>query len=540
MAVDTKLEEWKSDFSAEDDNTPDDEAVIGTTLGNEFRSLKELTKKDLSNSQDFSAADPIVYTSTAMPDPGTGKPYSLRKSVTPTQLEADANIAYDVIATGLGSQDSDSMVGYSFQIMGDLWGEALYAGTPLCISSDGFKKFASLEITKITTEDVALADGYIGHGPATEVSFHPQLVPFPRHTTEVCASSIEFEFVDGLNNLGAFPSLELKVTGGVVLSDFKCAVLKGRRIQIIRMEKVDRSANAYPTNEAGDPDEYYPNGSFTVVMNGDSRNDGALGPIGGPDRYIGLYTSAKDLAAEVDGMSETKAEDLFGSSVNETDFPDFGIETFSNMELPDSTAWNPSPGAGSTPVEDELDTKYVMRMSNEDFLTDPTNSSETIATPDSAYYLIGTQKGNLALNGQKYDTVSFSVIQNGAAANEVFEWVFPDNMPDYPPSYLGMQAAVPEDRGRDFRATVTCVKVKNAPTSFELTTNIAHPIVSMNEWSGTNWDALTPANRNRRFTSFKLQFPEAFDSSIEITYDVTIFSPSLNGKTFYTRDNESA
>lgn len=514
MAIDTKLEEWKSDFSGQDTNLPDQESLIGTSLGGEFRALKELSKKDLSNSQDLTNQNVITYSvkTTPMPAPGTGKPYALYKSATPAEITANALVPHDLIATGVGNQSSTSMVDYSFQIMGD-WEEVLFPGTPLCVSSDGFKKFASLQITGAQSNQPANT-GYEAFGPASKINFHPQLVPFPR-ADEVCASDVSFLLLKS-GSVSAH-IWELKVVNGNDASKFKCANPKGRRIQVIRLEKTTSRGTNYPDN-ATDLNEYYPNGSYSLVMDGSYRNVGN-------DRYIGLYAYAKDLAVEVDGMTESEAEAAFGQTDN---LLQTQMTTYCGLDNTSANPWTPSSGAGAS---DSLTTKYVMRMSNEEFLKNPENSGDVITTPDSAYYLVGTQNGNRELNGQQHESISYRIIVQNAGQNETKTFEFGSGKLAYPMSYRGLV----EDKGTDYRAFIKCVEVVSSEEGFELTTDIACPEVSMNEWSGTNWASVS--QRNRETVKFSIKFRKPFVATI--VYDVTILTPSLNGKTPYKRDNVS-
>lgn len=507
MAVDDKLEQWKTDFRASDSNDPNDESIIGTELGKEFRALKQLVRKDLANTQDLSSAATIVYNdkTTAMPAAGTGKPYALYKSASLADIEADAGVNRNLLANGLSSP-ATNLVGNSFQILGD-WSSVLFPGTPLCVSPDGYKKYAHLEVLAALPNQDANT-GYADYGSATKVVFHPKLVPFPR-ADEVQAADVSFSFVytttiESIN-------LELKVTNGNTAS-FTCAVVKGRRIEVIRMEKAATGRGGeYPDNAADIP-EFYPNGSYTVVMDGTSRTDGTT-------LYIGLYRYVRKMAEEIDGLSASEAENLFENSVDDPSGTK-GPECVPNLE----DVWVPS----TDPVNVTADAyKYVMRMSNEAFLKNPENVSESISTPDSAYYLIGTQNGNRDVNGQKHDFVCYTVTVTNPGDNDVETFSFESNDLRYPPGTLQIQAT---SKGNEFRATITCVKIENPGTNFVLTPDIAKPVVLGNTWSGTDWASVTtPLSRNTNL--FSLKFLQGFDA--KITYEVTIFNPVLNGKTLY-------
>jgi hypothetical protein len=519
MSVNDKLDQWKADFTTNDTNDPGDETTIGTTLGAEFRSIKSIVRKDLSRSQDLSTSSSI---SQSTPADGTGKAYTSYKSVTPAELNAESNIDWDMLATGLSSTYTEktaastykaetyneSLADSSFQVLGN-WGEVFFPGTPFAVSADGFKKFAGLNLLS-ATENTTPPSAYTNYGTSTKFTFHPQLVPFPRND-EVSYVSTEYALeIDGANR-----KLWLKVTkvAGDWSLRFKTANLKGRRIQVIKMTKavVGGNSNQRSTNYPGDNSnsnivERYPDGSVTYIMNGETKQSSNSN-----ERYYGLYYYQKDIAVDIDGVDSAEAESFFGSKL-----------AFSWLEA----EYIPSEGAGaytgSIPT-----TAYVMRISNENFLRDP-QSSTTISSPDSAYYLAGSQNGNRELNGDLHDSVCFQIVIENIGENETKTFNFISSDIPYPISFLSGSAS---NAGNDWRASIECVSVQNAPTDFVLTPDIARPIITMNEWEDddgtTGWEAIKV--NNRTWHSFTLKFTKAFTA--KITYEIKIVSPILNGKT---------
>ena len=511
MPVNNKLEQWKADYTSSDTNDPGDEAQIGTTLGEEFREVKTVVRKDLSRSMDLAHS----YTTLQdMPNPGTGKAYSLYKSVTPAEIANNSDIDRDLLATGLddtytintAATDTqpetynESLVSKSFEIIGN-WGELLFPGTPFAVSNDGFSKFSALNILS-ATENSTPPVSYQAFGNSTKFTFHPQLVPFPRND-EVCHATTSFQIE--INNTTKEMWLEVIRDNSVTWSNaFQSANLKGRRIQIIRMDQGAIPSNLYArsTNYPGDYSEQiterYPNGSVTFVMNGKTRTN-----TNGERRYYGLYYYQKTLAEEIDGVPAAEAENIFGDAT-----------TFSGLEA----VYIPSNGAGAV---DYL-SSYVMRMSNEKFLRDP-ESSTTVANPDSKYYLIGTQNGNRELNGQKHDSVCFQIAVQNIGENETKTFNFVSNELPQPPGYLSRGAV---SAGNDWRASIQCINVEKAPTDFQLTPDIAFPIIEMNQWN-SSWSEIS--DNDRQWNRFTLKFRKPFTA--RITYEIKIVSPSLNGKT---------
>lgn len=544
MAVDTKLEEWEADFSGSDDNTPTDDSTIGTTLGKEFRSLKTIIKKDLSCSQDISAVDPIVYTdeSIAVVSQSTGKPYSNYKSISKLNYDTSPRPDYDLLATGLSTTywdsyvDDEGMVGLSFQIIGD-WNEVLFPGTPLVVSPDGLTKYAYLNILS-AVQGTAPPSNYSDLGTATTFTFHPQLVPYPRDD-ETHADTIEFSFEIDAKIGRERTEWWLKMTRPDSGTDFPTtSILKGRRIEVIKMVKDESErgqGGGYPGPAAGDPDGdgstykdvYFPEGSYTLVMNGETKTVGDV-------KYIGLYYYAKDLAVEVDGMDSGTASGLFG------DWDSSGPITLTTVETVYQslvTDWIPSK------TDSTADTKYVMRMSNDAWLKDPSDAGESIADPDSAYYLIGSQNGNRNINGERHDYICFKVTVTNAGENEYKSFRFNAGQGMfYQPGYLPLPFSIYGDldstgRGCDWRASVECVSIEDEVEDFELTPDISCPIISMNEWEdvgGSPWKGIvdTEANPQRRaWNYFTLKFRKAFTA--KITYEIKITGPLINGPTPY-------
>ena len=121
------------------------------------------------------------------------------------------------------------------------------------------------------------------------------------------------------------------------------------------------------------------------------------------------------------------------------------------------------------------------------------------------------------------------MVQN-AGQNEVKSFEFGAAKLAYPMSSLALGAT---SAGSDYRAFITCANIISSEDGFELTTDIACPEISMNEWTGTNWASISETNRE--WYKFSLKFRKPFVASI--AYDITILSPTLNGKTPYKRDN---
>ena len=79
------LYEWKSDFTSNDTNTPQNETQINGTLGDNAREVKHEVRKDLSR-----------FDSEASPQPSVGKDYILYKSG--TDFDVKDHITTDKVA----------------------------------------------------------------------------------------------------------------------------------------------------------------------------------------------------------------------------------------------------------------------------------------------------------------------------------------------------------------------------------------------------------------------------------------------------------
>jgi hypothetical protein len=258
MAIETKIYEWKTDFSAADTNSPANEDTISDKLGEYARDVKAVVRKDLSLFD-------------AVGGRSVGKEYTLYKSEIETEIDGGAT--YDI---RIRDVDNETLIRPNLKIRGN-WSSAFYPGTRFAIASSYTDLNRNKTAIVTSVEYPVFISGDTNE--YTKIYYSPVLASMDR--TEISAL-----------NTGTEESDFYIQFDDTVPEEYS----PGARVMFIQTEATRSDENPYNGSTAHFPTKVY----SAVVKEIDSENDRVI-----------LYNKTQQLAVDIDDLSVDEAEGLF-------------------------------------------------------------------------------------------------------------------------------------------------------------------------------------------------------------------------------------